>query len=498
MVDQPVSSSPASAPSATVKQSSPHRATEPLLEEMLNLLSNVLFPVVIFLIWAAMTTVGTIVDQNQPTQHYYDTYPLAIANAVTRLHLTGIFHSVPYISLVVLLLLSMSVCTFRRVIPKRFPKDRAVPIGNFGLHASIAASGDVERTSVATQAYLKSRGFTVRTLDEGGARWIFGDKQKWARYGVLVAHLGFTVIAFGVFLGWLRGYSGQVVLYKGDTVAVAPAGLRLTLERFTAQFVPVETPGGVSYQAQKFQSDVTFADADGKDTRANILVNHPHITADGVYFYQASYSFAGHLQVKRDGKVLPLEGTDGRLSPQDAIFLPGTSRVIEYGTLLGPTDPSQTPPGVALPKADEYAIWVFHDRIPTTNRPMLVPIGSSVDVGDGYTVSALPPTPSTGLTYRYDPGQGWVGLGCLILVAGFVMALFFVPVKLYAKIGAARTAVPVAGAAGADSVVELAATTTKGNAIYEDEFAGLRAGLQRALAQAGESGSDRNEVRAYA
>ena len=54
------------------------------------------------------------------------------------------------------------------------------------------------------------------------------------------------------------------------------------------------------------------------------------------------------------------------------------------------------------------------------------------------------------------------------------MALFFVPVKLYAKISAE----------GSSSAVEVAATTTKGNAIYEDDFAALREGLGRALAGA--------------
>ena len=455
------------------QQTSPQgKLEEPLLEEILNLLSNVMFPVVIFLIWAAMTTVGTIVEQGQPEQHYYDTYPLPVANAIVRLHLTGIFHSVPYISLVVLLLLSMSVCTFRRVIPKRFPKDRPVPIGNFGLHAQLAGTRSLLDTQAAAQDYFRARGFSMRSLEQAGAHWLFGDKQKWARYGVLVAHLGFVVIAFGVFLGWLRGYSGQVVLYKGGSALVAPAGLQLTLDKFSASFVPVQTPNGVTYQAQKFQSDVTFTDAGGANERARILVNHPHVTPNGVYFYQASYSFAGHLQVSRAGKVLALPGTEGHLQPQDAIFLPGTSRAVEYGTLLGPTDPSQTPPGVALPARDQYALWVFHDNIPTTNRPILLPIGSSMDVGDGYRLTALTPTPSTGLTYRYDPGQAWVGLGCLILVAGFVMALFFVPVKLYAKVRAE----------GSGAAVEVAATTTKGNAIYEDEFAALADGLRRTLA----------------
>ncbi|HEV2037596.1 MAG TPA: cytochrome c biogenesis protein ResB [Candidatus Eremiobacteraceae bacterium] len=473
-------------PEAT--QSSRLRPSTPLLEEVLNLLSNVMFPVVIFLIWAALTTVGTLVDQNQPEQHYYDMYPLSIANTVVRLHLTGIFHSVPYISLVVLLLLSMSVCTFRRVIPKRFPKDRAVPIRNFGLHAEVATADSAAHAQAATESYLRSRGFSTRSHVEGGAQWLFGDKQKWARYGVLVAHLGFAVIALGVFLGWLRGFSGQVVLYQGDTAVVAPANLALTLNTFKADFVPVQTQNGITYQAQKFQSDVTFTDAQRTATRANVLVNHPHITPSGVYFYQASYNFAGNLRVTRNGRSVQLPGAQGRLNPQDAIFLPGTSRAIEYGTLLGPTDPSQTPPGVALPRHDEYALWVFHDNIPTTDRPALLPIGASMNVGDGYRVTALPPTPSTGLTYRYDPGQGLVATGCLILVAGFVMALFFVPVKLYAKIAAA----------GSGSSVEVAATTTKGNAIYEDEFAALMSGLRRAVASGRDHEGDQDRVKAYA
>jgi len=453
-----------------VVSSASARRTESLREEILNLLSNVLFPVVVFLIWSAATTVGTIVKQNLPAQQYYDEYPAAVANVIVRLHLTNVFHSIPYIALVVLLLTSMAVCTFRRVIPKRFPKDRAVPTRNFGLHDEYAAHGDAMTIAERVAQYFKQRGFRVRSQQIDGAQWLFGHKQKWARYGVLVAHLGFAVITFGVFVGWLKGFSGQVLLFKNDAVQVSHTDQLLRLNTFTAQFIPVHTPNGVVYQASKFQSDVNFTGRNGS-TSASILVNHPYVTPDGVYFYQASYTFGGHLQVTRAGKPVKLAGTDGRLAPQDAIFLPGTSRVIEYGTLLGPSDPSQTPPGVALPARDEYAIWIYHDNIPTTAKPILLPVGQSVYAGDGFTVQALPPTPATGLTYRYDPGQYWVGLGCVILVAGFVMALFFVPIKVYVR---------VAPSSGASSV-EVAATTTKGNAIYEDEFTTLLTGLREAV-----------------
>jgi len=464
-----------------------HREQEPLLSEILNLLSNVLFPVVVFLIWSAATTIGTVVDQNQPPEHYYDKYPNAVANLVVRLHLTNVFHSVPYISLVVLLLVSMAVCTFRRVIPKRFPKDRAVPLKNFGLHDEVAARCDQSAAASQVVSFLRSHAFKVRAQTIDGAEWFFADKQKWARYGVLVAHVGFAVIAFGVFLGWLRGYSGQLMIYKGQTAAIPQAPLRLTLDNFGATFVPVRTQNGVTYQASKFESTVTFSDPGGSK-RAHILVNHPFITSDRVYFYQASYAFGGRLEVLKNGSPVALPGTAGRLAAQDAIFLPGTSRVVQYGALLGPSDPSQTPPGVNLPAHDEYALWIFHDNIPTTAKPILLPIGRAVDAGDGYSIRALPPTPSSGLTYRYDPGQGWVGLGCIILVAGFVMALFFVPVKLYARVTSDGPAARVA----------LAATTTKGNTIYEDDFKTLVQELQASLPKISSPAAREDHAQAYA
>ena len=75
------------------------------------------------------------------------------------------------------------------------------------------------------------------------------------------------------------------------------------------------------------------------------------------------------------------------------------------------------------------------------------------------------------MTYRYDPGEIWVGAGALILAAGFVMALFFMPVKLYARVRRA----------GRGTFVAIAATTTKGNAMYEDDFTAMVKDLRRDL-----------------
>jgi len=289
-----------------------------LYDQTLDVLSNVMFPVVVFLIWAALTIVGTSVDQNQPPERYYEEYPAAMANAILRLHLTNIFHSWPYLALVLLLLVSMSVCTFRRVIPKRFPKDRALPIENLGLHASSESPMGFEQASAAVDEFARRHGFAARTQEIAGEHWLFADKQKWARYGVLVAHVGFAVIALGVFIGWLAGYRGELQIYSGQTVEVPRAGVTVTLDRFIGRFEPVHTRDGLMYQASKFQSDLRIAGAGG-ETATSVLVNHPYVTANGVYFYQASYGFGGALRVLRNGKPVVLPDIAGRLGPQDEI-----------------------------------------------------------------------------------------------------------------------------------------------------------------------------------
>jgi cytochrome c biogenesis protein len=446
-----------------------------LYDHTLDVLSNVMFPVVVFFIWAVLTIVGTSVDQNQPPERYYEEYPAAMANAILRLHLTNIFHSWPYLSLVLLLLLSMSVCTFRRVIPKRFPKDRALPIENFGLHARRESSLEFSATSQALDDYARRNGFAVRTQEIGGEHWLFADKQKWARYGVLVAHLGFAIIAFGIFLGWLRGYRGELQIFQGQTVSVPHAGFDVTLSRFIGRFEPVHTKEGLMYQASRFQSDLRIerAGTSAAPETTSILVNHPYVSPDSIYLYQASYGFGGNFEIRRHGTPVKLPNVDGRLGPQDVVYLPGTSRAIEYGTMLGPSDPSQAPMGVALPSTDTYALWIFHDGIPTTDKPVLLAVGRSIDAGDGYTLRALPPLAWSGLTYRYDPGEAWVGLGALVLSGGFVMALFFMPIKLYARVRAGERS----------PIVDIAATTTKGNAMYEDDFETLVKGLQERLSR---------------
>ena len=76
----------------------------------------------------------------------------------------------------------------------------------------------------------------------------------------------------------------------------------------------------------------------------------------------------------------------------------------------------------------------------------------------------------SGFQYRYDPGMPLVGIGAFVLLAGLIIAFYFLPARLYVRVDQESDGV---------SIVGIAATTVKGYDIYETQFAELIGELAR-------------------
>jgi len=98
---------------------------------------------------------------------------------------------------------------------------------------------------------------------------------------------------------------------------------------------------------------------------------------------------------------------------------------------------------------------------------VLVPVGKSLDLGLGYSITAKSYTLYSGLQYRYDPGMSLVAIGAFVLLAGLCIAFYLLPARLYVLVtGSQRT-----------WRIGLAATTVKGYDIFEERFTELVAAL---------------------
>jgi hypothetical protein len=100
---------------------------------------------------------------------------------------------------------------------------------------------------------------------------------------------------------------------------------------------------------------------------------------------------------------------------------------------------------------------------------VLVPVGKTLDLGDGYHLTPRSFTPFSVIEYRHDPGIPLVGIGAFVLLAGLCISFYLLPARLYVRIDGA----------GRSWSIGIAATTVKGYDIFEEQFRDIVEALRR-------------------
>jgi cytochrome c biogenesis protein len=422
---------------------------------------NVLFAVSLFVVWGILTLIGVIVDQGKDPTMYFQSYPAPIARAILRLSFDNIYHSPWYIGIIALILVSLTVCTFKRVIPARLPPLHPVKIEKIPLHAAIDVHGDEASVRERVERFFRSRGWQLRKRAFDGTEWTFADKHNWARRGVLVAHIGFVIIAAGTTLYWWKGFSGQTVVVTGQSVEIPQTRAILRLDDFAYTITPVLTKGGMVYQPTDYVSHVTVTGNDGEPKRMIVRVNHP-IDIDGTLYYQASYGFAMRFHVTHDGKDVP-ELSQRALLEGESLAIPGTPLSVSYDRFVPTVDRASQMPS-ADPRVNNPAVVISLSNAGQSEGSALVMLHSWVDLGGGWRIVPDRTILYSGFQYRYDPGIPLVGIGALVLVAGLLISFYFLPARLYARVDPAPDGRWTVG---------MAATTVKGYDMFESQFRGL-------------------------
>jgi hypothetical protein len=99
----------------------------------------------------------------------------------------------------------------------------------------------------------------------------------------------------------------------------------------------------------------------------------------------------------------------------------------------------------------------------------LVPLASSIDLGDGWRLVPQQYVIYSGFQYRHDPGVPLVGIGAFVLLAGLIVSFYFLPARLYLRVDPLTPGRVRIGAA---------ATTVKGYDVFESEFERLMVTLR--------------------
>ncbi len=446
-----------------------------LYGDFIRTFGNVMFAVSLFVVWGILTLIGVLVDQGKDPSEYFASYAAPVARAILRLDLDNVYHSPWYVGIVGLILLSLAVCTFKRVIPARLPRLHPVQIDKIPLHAAFETAGDASDVRNAVTQFLAARGWQLRERIFGGVEWTFADRHNWARRGVLIAHLGFVIVAAGATLYWARGFSGETAVLTGQAVQISQTHAVLRLDGFRYKIQPILTKSGMVYQPIDYVSNVTVTGNDGIPRHATVRVNHP-INVDGTLYYQASYGFGMHFRIERRGRHTA-QISDRTLFEGDSFEIPGSARSVAYERFVPTVDRQSGMPG-ADPRVNNPGIVLAVMQGGNSLGDALVPLHSWIDVGDGWRVTPDRYVLYSGFQYRYDPGVALVGIGAFVLLTGLIVSFYFLPARLFVRVdetGSRRCRVGIA------------ATTVKGYDVFENVFDRLVVALRREAGTAGDA-----------
>ena len=226
--------------------------------------------------------------------------------AMRRLDLFEVFHSVWFNALLILLMLSVAVCTANRFAPiwrsVRRPLRRVNDRYFETAHARAAFPTPADPGAV--EAVLRRRRYKVETVAErDGARYLFADRYAWAQLATFASHLSLILFMAGGIVSKLVGFQTFIQVGEGGTQPVFPVVHENQMQVLNLDSIERKDDQGniVDYRT----SLVVFRNGVER-CRGEITVNGP-LRCNGYTFHQATYTGNGAaLQVKdrRTGQVV--------------------------------------------------------------------------------------------------------------------------------------------------------------------------------------------------
>lgn len=387
--------------------------------------------------------------------------------------LFNVFSSPLFLTIMGLLALSITACTTHRIpvlMQTAFHPHTKVT-AEFFRRARLNDRFATPLRSGEAVALIKedAKARRVRVIEDhhGPGANLYTDKWHLAPFGTVIAHTAFVVIMAGFVVSSLTGFrDDQFTLTVGRPAEVGHGtGLVAEAISFSDTYYDNGSP-------KDYVTDLVLS-VDGREVaRQDVRVNDP-LRYDGVMFHQAYFGIAAVMEIRdASGRLLfndgvPLEWTtpDGSLS-YGVLEVPGRDQeLFVIGSASGRTGTGIEP--------GQMRIEVYPTSLDAPVGAAVLDQSGSVQI-DGLTYTFEREQQFTGLLVKRDPGTGIVWLGCLLLIIGTCLTMFFRHHRIWIR---------VTPEAGGGSLVQLASPDRQ-DATFTRQFAEVAAGLAGTLAEA--------------
>jgi cytochrome c biogenesis protein len=442
-----------------------------LSERLWNFFASVKLAIVVFIILATTSIIGTIIPQEPEeamkflTKSFGDNTAPTIYNFLIRFDFLNMYHSWWFIALLTLFSVNLIVCSLER-LPKtlrliRTPMKplaenviKTLPIKKeFTIKTNLRIAKDEILNALSASRY-----HVFEATEEEGIQ-LYTQKGRYTRLGVYIVHVSLLLIFIGAIIGARFGFTGFLNLPEGASSDVAytrggkviPLGFTVKCNWYNTEYYrDTDTP-------QEFQSELVIIENGREVLKKVIEVNSP-LTYKGITFYQSSYGMIPDAEGEFELNVIPKKGRketyhlklgEGFEIPNSNIKAtivdfspalgidPRTGKLFTYAeTMVNPAVKirfESTGSGNSAPHNWGFTGWILK-RYPETG---ILPGGHKIEFIDYWGVEY------TGLQVSKDPGVGIIYFACIIMVIGLYIAFFMSHKKIWIRITNEKNSIKV-------------------------------------------------------
>ncbi|MBN2719515.1 MAG: cytochrome c biogenesis protein ResB [Proteobacteria bacterium] len=451
------------------------RKNKGLFSAVHDFLASVGLAIFLLIVLAVTSIFGTLILQNARPDQYLVKYGPGLTRVLKFLALDDMYRSWWFLSLLILLLINITLCNF-----KRFPRTwkimtRSPRVLDEKLFATSKFKGSIRRkidpdgaAAAAREVLVKHYGKPAETR-EGNSVTLFVEKGRFGRMGAYVVHISILLLAVGALYGGLVGFKGFIALAEGQTTNRVPlrdkaAAIKLDFSVRCDDFQLEYYPG--TRQPKDYFSDLVVI-RDGQEVlKKRIEVNHPLIV-DGIYFYQSSYGVDRSSTVTLEvlDPAEKIAGPSVTVHPGQEFRVMGDPSVYTLSEIIPNALEGQ--PGVRMAqrqggsRMEFFLLSAFPGRDKMRGGPLY------------FRIADINLVEYTGLQVAWDPGVPIIWLACGVMILGLYMAFFVVHQRVWIRVGLDPE----------ETAVLMAGTTNRNPASFEKEFetalSHLKEGLKR-------------------
>lgn len=378
-------------------------------------------------------------EMNRLRSIYEPVLGVGTVDLLERLQLFRVFNSTPFSVALLVLVISILICTLDRT-PRLWQQSATIRVVQPDAYfdprlpdrVSISPGPGLSANAVAL-AFRRHRFSVLEAFGSDGTAFVYGDRNRWTKLATLISHLGLILFLVAGLVTARFGDEQGLVVAEGDTLTVQPIG---TPGLLLVQNMGFDAPGLETGNPTDFTTDLAVYQDGRLLAQKTIRVNDP-LTIGGYTFHQNGFGPAPDIEIRStiDDSVLwsgpvPLTDSAGGL-PYGAIPIPGRPYGLEM--LL-----NRSEAGIGTLVAEPYFVRGTNpDGTPDVVRgfPVALVNGETAAMqGLDLSLSLRGFSQYTLLIAKRDPGQGIVWAAFLSLIVGLAITFYLPRRRIWARL----------------------------------------------------------------